>query len=99
MGAAFSASRVTVSQSSIAHRTIIVALVVAIAQFLQMFDSAVISTALPPMAHDFNATPVAVGFGITIYVLAGSIVIPASAWLAERLGARNLFVARWRGSP
>lgn len=74
------------------RRTITVAAVVALAQFMQVLDSAVISIALPPMARDFHVSPVAVGFGITVYVLTASIVIPASAWLADRIGARKLFV-------
>ncbi|HUO23467.1 MAG TPA: MFS transporter [Caulobacteraceae bacterium] len=69
-----------------------IALSVALAQFMQMLDSVVISIALPPMAHDFHASPVSVGFGITVYVLAAAIMLPASAWLADRLGARNVFI-------
>jgi MFS family permease len=68
-----------------ASRTLAIALVVAFAQFMQMLDAAVISIALPPMARDFHVSPVAVGFGITIYVLTAWIVIPASAWLADRV--------------
>jgi EmrB/QacA subfamily drug resistance transporter len=81
-----------VTQAPIDRRTIFIAFVVALAQFMQMLDSVVISIALPPMARDFHVSPVAVGFGITVYVLATSIVLPTSAWLADRLGARNLFV-------
>lgn len=81
----------------IARRTIAIAFVVALAQFLQMLDGAVISIALPPMARDFGVSPVSVGFGITVYVLAASIVIPTAAWLADRLGARTLFVGALAG--
>lgn len=79
--------------SPLARRTVTIALVVALAQFMQMLDGAVISIALPPMARDFHVSPVAVGFGITIYVLSASIMIPASAWLADRIGAKTLFVS------
>lgn len=78
--------------SRLSPRTITIALVVALAQFMQMLDGAVISIALPPMARDFHVSPAAVGFGITIYVLSASIIIPASAWVADRIGARLLFV-------
>jgi MFS family permease len=73
------------------RRTIFIALGVGLAQFMQMLDSLVISIALPPMAHDFHVSPVRVGFGITVYVLGAAIVLPASAWLADRLGARTVF--------
>lgn len=73
-------------------RTVSIALVVALALFMQMLDTSVISIALPQIGRQFHVSPVAVGMGITVYVLAASIVIPASAWLADRLGARKLFV-------
>jgi EmrB/QacA subfamily drug resistance transporter len=76
----------------ITRRTWGIASVVALALFMQMLDGAVIAIALPQMARDFGVSPVAVGFGMTVYVLAASIVIPTSAWLASRLGARLLFV-------
>ena len=77
---------------SLSSRTITTVLVVALAQFMQMLDAAVISIALPPIARDFDVSSTAAGFGITIYVLAASIVIPASAWFADRIGAKRLFV-------
>jgi EmrB/QacA subfamily drug resistance transporter len=76
----------------ITRRTWGIASVVALTAFMQMLDTSVIAIALPPMARDFGVSPVSVGFGITIYVLAASIVIPTSAWLASRIGARRLFV-------
>jgi EmrB/QacA subfamily drug resistance transporter len=81
------------SPSPLTRRTILVMLVVTLAQFMQMLDGAVISVALPTMARDFHVSPVAVGFGITVYVLSASIVIPASAWLADRIGSRTVFVS------
>lgn len=70
-----------------------VALVVAIAAFMQMLDVSIIGTALPRMAQTFRVGPADVGIGIVVYVLAASIVIPASAWVADTFEARRVFVA------
>ena len=81
-----------VSGPPIPRRTITIALVVALAQFMQMLDSSVINIAVPRMASDFHVSPVAVGLGITVYVLSASIIIPASVWLADWAGAKTLFI-------
>ena len=45
------------------------------------------------MAQSFAITPVRMSLGVTAYVLAVAACIPASGWLADRIGARNLFCA------
>lgn len=68
-----------------------IALIVACANFMQNLDSTIIVTALPAMAHSFATNAARVSEGITAYALAAAVCIPASAWLAERIGTRNLF--------
>ena len=68
-----------------------VALVVACAFFMENLDGTVIATALPRMAQAFGTTPIALGVGITAYLLAVSVFIPASGWAADRFGARRVF--------
>ena len=68
-----------------------VALIVACAFFMENLDGTVIATALPRMAQAFGTTPVALGVGITAYLLAVSVFIPASGWAADRFGARRVF--------
>ncbi|MGC8521066.1 MAG: MFS transporter [Steroidobacteraceae bacterium] len=68
-----------------------IALIVASAMFMQNLDSTIIVTALPAMAHSFATNESRLSEGITAYALAAAVCIPASAWLAERIGARTLF--------
>ena len=70
-----------------------IALIVASAMFMQNLDSTIIVTALPAMAHSFATTESRVSEGITAYALAAAVCIPASAWLADRIGTRTLFCA------
>jgi EmrB/QacA subfamily drug resistance transporter len=72
-------------------RSIVIALIVAFAYFMENLDSNIIVTALPQMAQTFGITPTRMGLGVTAYMLAVAACIPASGWLADRVGARNLF--------
>ena len=69
-----------------------VALVVAAALFTQILDGVIIVTALPQMARDFGVDTLDMSIGVTIYMLAVAICIPAAAWLADSFGARRIFL-------
>lgn len=69
-----------------------VALVVAATLFMQFLDGVIIVTALPRMALDFNVGTLEMSLGVTIYMLAVAVCIPAAAWLSDRFGARRVFV-------
>ncbi|MDB5460651.1 MAG: drug resistance transporter, EmrB/QacA subfamily [Caulobacteraceae bacterium] len=71
----------------------VIALIVACAFFMENLDATIIVTALPQMAASFAITPTRMSLGVTAYVLAVAACIPASGWLADRVGARNLFCA------
>lgn len=69
-----------------------VALIVAIAFFMQLLDSTIISTSLPQMGQSFGVPAVAMSIGITAYMLTMAVFVPLSGWLADRFGARNIFL-------
>ncbi|RTL95786.1 MAG: MFS transporter [Hyphomicrobiales bacterium] len=69
-----------------------VALIVAVAFFMQLLDSTIISTSLPQMGESFGVPAVAMSIGITAYMLTMAVFVPLSAWLADRFGARNIFL-------
>lgn len=67
------------------------ALLVASAFFMEFLDGTVIATALPDMAKAFGVSAVDLNIGISAYLLTLAVLIPASGWVAERFGARNVF--------
>jgi EmrB/QacA subfamily drug resistance transporter len=75
------------------RRTRITALIVACALFMQNLDSTVIATALPTMAREFGVESVRMNVALTSYLLSLAVFIPASGWMADRFGARNVFRA------
>ena len=71
----------------------LVAIIVACALFMQNLDGTVIATALPAMARAFHADPVHMNVALTAYLFAVAVFIPASGWMADRFGTRNVFRA------
>ncbi|MGA0027673.1 MAG: MFS transporter [Steroidobacteraceae bacterium] len=67
--------------------------VLASALFMELLDTAALGAALPTMAREFGTNPLHLRLALTTYLLTAAILMPASGWLAERLGARRLFVA------
>ena len=70
---------------------ILIALLVAGSQFMEMLDGTVITTAIPRMAQSFHVQPVDLNLGITGYMIMLAAGIPLSGWAAERFGARTVF--------
>ena len=69
----------------------VVPLIVAVALFMENMDSTVIATSLPAIAQAVGTNPLALKLAVTSYLLALAIFIPASGWMADRFGARNVF--------
>jgi len=67
--------------------------IVAATFFMEYLDTTVIATALPQMANSFGVGPNSLSLGMTAYMLALAIFIPASGWVADRCGARTVFVS------
>lgn len=81
------------TQTTSSKRPITVSLVVAIAFFMQFLDTTAVNTALPAMAESFGTDVVRLSTGVTSYMIALAIFIPASGWIADRFGTRNVFCA------
>ena len=70
-----------------------IAIIVASALLMQNLDSAAVTTALPSMARDMGIEPARLGVAITSYLVALTVFIPFSGWVADRFGAKRVFMA------
>ena len=70
----------------------LVPLAVASALFMEFVDSTALSTALPTLARAFHSDPVHLKLALTSYLLALAVFAPASGWVADRFGARRVFL-------
>lgn len=62
------------------------------ALLMQTLNATVITNALPAMAAEFGVAPLRLNVAITVYMLAAAIFLPLSGWLADRFGARRIFL-------
>ena len=65
---------------------------VALATFMQVLDTTIVSVAMPHMAGSLSATPEEATWVLTSYLVANAIVLPASGWLALRFGRKRLMI-------
>jgi EmrB/QacA subfamily drug resistance transporter len=70
-----------------------IAWVVAGAFFMETLDSTIIVTVLPAIAASYGVSALDASLGVTVYLVAMAMGIPAAGWLALRLGARRVFLA------
>jgi EmrB/QacA subfamily drug resistance transporter len=77
----------------VSTQTRLTAVIVACALFMQNLDSTIIATALPTMAQAFGYDPVRMNVALTSYLLSLTVFIPASGWIADRFGTRDVFRA------
>jgi len=70
----------------------LIPLAVASALFMEFIDSTALSTALPTLARAFHSDPVHLKLALTSYLLALAVCAPASGWVADRYGARRVFL-------
>ena len=74
-------------------KTTSISILVATAFFMENLDGTVIATALPDMGKSFHVSPVDLNIGMTAYLLMLAVFIPISGWVADRVGARTVFVS------
>jgi EmrB/QacA subfamily drug resistance transporter len=79
--------------SSTIQKPTAISILVATAFFMENLDGTVIATALPDMGKSFHANPVDLNIGMTAYLLMLAVFIPISGWVADRIGARTVFVS------
>ncbi|MGC6744870.1 MFS transporter [Escherichia coli] len=70
--------------------------IVAFGFFMQSLDTTIVNTALPSMAQSLGESPLHMHMVIVSYVLTVAVMLPASGWLADKVGVRNIFLYRHR---
>ena len=62
------------------------------AMIMQILDTTIANVALPHMQTSLGATVDTVTWVLTSYIVATAIALPATGWLSDRFGSRNLFL-------
>jgi EmrB/QacA subfamily drug resistance transporter len=70
---------------------VLTAFIIATALFMENMDGTVLATSLPAIARDLGQDPIVLKLALTSYMLTLAVFIPASGWVADKLGARTVF--------
>ena len=67
-------------------------LVLTIGTFVAVLDVSIVNVAIPRIQRDFGSSTVDIQWIITAYSLTIGVLVPASGWLADRIGLRRTYV-------
>lgn len=83
---------VLASKDSANRRGWLIPAIIGSAMLMQTMNATVIANALPTMAVALNEPPLRLNLAITMYLLASAVFLPISGWIADKFGARRVFV-------
>jgi EmrB/QacA subfamily drug resistance transporter len=75
------------------NQKVIVSAVFVAAMFMNIMDGTVVNVALPTLSRDFAAPIGSVSGVVTAYLVALAVAMPASGWVGDRFGGRNVLLA------
>ncbi len=73
--------------------THIIPTIISVAMFMEGLDMTIINTAIPTMARSLNVSPIDLKIALISYLLSLAIFIPISGWLADKFGAKKVFLS------
>ncbi len=71
----------------------LIAVVVAMAAFMEVLDTSIANVALPYMAGNLGASNDQSTWVLTSYLVSNAIILPISGWLASTLGRKRFFMS------
>ena len=66
--------------------------VVSLGLFMESLDTTIINTAIPAMSRSLLVNPIDLKLALISYLLSLSIFIPISGWVADKWGAKRVFI-------
>lgn len=70
----------------------LIAVVVAMAAFMEVLDTSIANVALPHIAGDLGASNDESTWVLTSYLVSNAIILPVSGWLAQAIGRKRFFM-------
>src|SRR3954470_17176775 len=77
---------------ALSRQSILIIFVSVLASLLEIIDTSIVNVALPTMMGNLGATLADISMVITGYAIANAVILPVSAWLAERIGRRKYYL-------
>jgi EmrB/QacA subfamily drug resistance transporter len=76
-----------------ANQKVVVSAVFVASMFMNIMDGTVVNVALPTLSRYFGAPIGSVSGVVTAYLVALAVAMPASGWVGDRFGGRNVLLA------
>ena len=70
----------------------LIAVVVALAAFMEVLDTSIANVALPHISGDLGASQDESTWVLTTYLVANAVVLPISGWLSSLMGRKRFFM-------
>src|SRR5258708_11362760 len=70
----------------------VIAVVVALASFMEVLDTTIANVAVPSLAGDMAVSEDEASWVVTTYLVSNAIILTASSYLAQRLGRKPFFL-------
>src|ERR1700684_633176 len=70
----------------------LIALVVALASFMEVLDTTIANVVLPYIAGGMGVSEDEASWVVTTYLVANAVILTASSYLAKRLGRKTFFI-------
>ncbi|OEZ33764.1 MFS transporter [Francisella endosymbiont of Amblyomma maculatum] len=70
----------------------IVAYTIGLIMLIELIDGSALNIALPQIANDLHINAITLKIAITVYLLALGLFIPASGWISDKIGSKNLLI-------
>ena len=74
------------------HNPWLVAVVVAVASFMEVLDTSIANVALPHIAGSLGASQDQATWVLTTYLVANAIVLPVTGWISSAVGRKRFFM-------
>jgi MFS transporter, DHA2 family, multidrug resistance protein len=74
------------------HNPWVVALVVTMATFMEVLDTAIANVSLPHIAGSLSVSPDESTWVLTSYLVSNAVVLPISGWIANRVGRKRFYI-------
>ncbi|PYE85347.1 MFS transporter [Pseudoroseicyclus aestuarii] len=74
-------------------RFFVIPLIVSTGFLMEALDTNIITASMPAMAQDFGVAPERLAIGITAYIVAMALAMPLAGWIADRFGAKRVFIS------
>jgi len=80
------------TDKDVALRGWVIPAIIGMALMMQTLNATSINNALPSMARALHVEPLRLNVAITMYLLASAVFLPISGWMADRFGAKRIFM-------